>query len=105
MELTPPQTRKCEECSNTITLNLFRLNSEKCRYCEDGLEIPKRLLSFDTFQADEAKSDQEPIQIVESQKEEESSVKSDLMSNDNDIEEKHKTQQENLADDDNRSNE
>ena len=44
MKVLPPERRRCEECLNTMTLNLFRLNSPKCRYCQDGLSIPQRLL-------------------------------------------------------------
>ena len=44
MKVPPPERRRCEECLNTMTLNLFRLNSPKCRYCQDGIAIPLRLL-------------------------------------------------------------
>ena len=44
MQVPPPENRRCEECLNTIPLNLFRLNSSKCRYCQDGLVIPPMLI-------------------------------------------------------------
>ena len=44
MKVPPPEKRKCEECLNTITLNLFRLNSSTCRYCQEGITIPSRLI-------------------------------------------------------------
>ena len=44
MQVPPPENRTCEECLNTIPLNLFRLNSSKCRYCQDGLVIPPMLI-------------------------------------------------------------
>ena len=50
MNLPPPQNRKCEICLNTMTLNLFRLNSLKCRYCQDGLSVPQRLSSNNAIQ-------------------------------------------------------
>lgn len=31
-----------------MPLNLFRLNKTTCRYCQDGIEIPKRLLDIKT---------------------------------------------------------
>ena len=45
MQVPPPENRTCEECLNTIPLNLFRLNSPKCRYCQDGLVIPPMLIA------------------------------------------------------------
>ena len=43
MKVPQPEKRKCDECLNYMTLNLFRLNSEKCRYCQESLAIPERL--------------------------------------------------------------
>ncbi len=48
MNVPPPEGRLCQECRNTITLNLFRLNSQKCRYCEDDLPIPERLIQVNS---------------------------------------------------------
>ena len=44
MQIPPQSKRKCEECLNTIPLNHFRLNSSKCRYCQDGLIVPTMLI-------------------------------------------------------------
>ena len=43
MDLPPPDSRECDSCLNTMTLNLFPLDSPKCRYCENGVDVPKRL--------------------------------------------------------------
>ena len=43
MNLPPPARRKCDECMNSMTLNLFKLNSTICRFCQDGLPVPIRL--------------------------------------------------------------
>ncbi len=43
MQLPPPDSRHCESCLNTMTLNLFRLDSQICRYCENAEPVPKRL--------------------------------------------------------------
>ncbi len=43
MDIPEQEGRTCEVCGNTFVLNLFRLNSTKCRYCEDGIEVPRRL--------------------------------------------------------------
>ena len=48
MQIPPQSKRKCEECLNTIPLNHFRLNSSKCRYCQDGLIVPKMLIETTT---------------------------------------------------------
>ena len=40
MEVSPPEGRQCALCKNTYTLNLFRLDSNSCRYCELGLVAP-----------------------------------------------------------------
>ena len=45
MNFPPPETRKCDACFNQMTINYFRLNSSICRYCEDGLVIPERLIT------------------------------------------------------------
>ena len=45
MRVPPPELRRCDLCLNNITLNLFRLNSSVCRYCQDGMPLPKRLVS------------------------------------------------------------
>ncbi len=45
MNIPKPEERKCETCSNSMTINYFRLNSSICRYCEDGLIIPDRLIT------------------------------------------------------------
>ena len=45
MNAPPPEKRKCESCFNIMTLNLFRLNSFQCRYCQDGISIPSRLIN------------------------------------------------------------
>ena len=45
MKVPPPEKRKCEQCLNEMTLNLFRLNSSKCRYCQDELPVPPRLVN------------------------------------------------------------
>ena len=37
------EKRECQECKNLITLNLFRPDSFICRYCQDGIQLPKRL--------------------------------------------------------------
>ena len=44
MTVPLPEKRRCEDCHNLMTLNLFRLNCSTCRYCQDGITIPKRLL-------------------------------------------------------------
>ena len=44
MKVPLPEKRRCEECSNTMTLNLFRLNSSTCRYCQEGITVPSRLI-------------------------------------------------------------
>ncbi|WP_320667761.1 hypothetical protein [Prochlorococcus sp. MIT 1307] len=44
MKVPLPEKRRCEECQNLMSLNLYRLNSSTCRYCQDGISIPKRLL-------------------------------------------------------------
>ena len=46
MKVPPPEKRKCDECTNSMTLNLFRLNSSICRYCQDGITVPHRLLEM-----------------------------------------------------------
>ena len=48
MQLPPPEKRKCEECLNTIPLNHFKLNSTKCRYCQEGLPVPPMLIDKKT---------------------------------------------------------
>ena len=48
MQIPPQSKRKCEECLNTIPLNHFRLNSSKCRYCQDGLIVPTMLIETTT---------------------------------------------------------
>ena len=45
MNIPPPEKRVCQKCFNSMALNLFKLNSSECRYCQDGLEIPKIILS------------------------------------------------------------
>ena len=50
MDIEAPEIRICQSCKNPITLNLFRLNSKQCRYCENGIKIPKRLLIYDNNQ-------------------------------------------------------
>ena len=49
MQIPPQSKRKCEECLNTIPLNHFRLNSSKCRYCQDGLSVPTMLIETTTY--------------------------------------------------------
>ena len=46
MELIPPQERTCQTCRKIYTLNLYRLDSHSCRYCEDGLIAPIILSSY-----------------------------------------------------------
>ena len=66
MKVPAPEGRKCEECLNTMTLNLFRLNSSTCRYCQDGLSIPSRLIDQSTKRnddlADQTIINKEPIE-------------------------------------------
>ena len=45
MQIPAADRRNCEQCQNDLVLNLFRLNSSICRYCQDGIELPKRLLT------------------------------------------------------------
>ncbi len=77
MNIPPPQSRKCEKCLNTMTLNLFRLNSSECRYCQDGLNIPKRILIDNVPVRNEAPENQ-VLQRDESAVPLETNVQSDL---------------------------
>tara|TARA_Y100001968_G_C19194950_1_gene637044 strand:- start:223 stop:429 length:207 start_codon:yes stop_codon:yes gene_type:complete len=43
MDVGPPEKRICKSCKNLMTLNLFCLNGDTCRYCERGIEVPKHL--------------------------------------------------------------
>ncbi len=52
MKVPKPESRKCDECRNTMTLNLFRLNSAKCRYCQDGISVPERLIEVESTNED-----------------------------------------------------
>ncbi len=44
MQVPQPEKRICDQCQNSMALNLFKLNSMKCRYCQDGLSVPTRLI-------------------------------------------------------------
>ena len=46
MEMSQPENRMCDGCQNTMTLNLFPKNSTKCRYCVNGIEVPRRLITY-----------------------------------------------------------
>ena len=48
MQVPPPEIRQCVACQNALPLNLFSLNSSNCRFCENGLEVPKRLCATNT---------------------------------------------------------
>ncbi len=61
MKLQPPETRICDECQNDMTLNLFQLNSSKCRYCQEGLPIPKRLIKDKQTESNHSSHDITPI--------------------------------------------
>lgn len=43
MDIPAPETRNCEECGKSLSLNLFRVNSQTCRYCESGSNPPRFL--------------------------------------------------------------
>ena len=43
MDMQAPEKRICSSCKNVLTLNLFSLNGDICRYCEKGIEVPNRL--------------------------------------------------------------
>ncbi len=44
MQIPNPEFRKCITCHNSISLNLYRLNHKECRFCQDGLVVPKNLI-------------------------------------------------------------
>ena len=69
MKTPPPEKRKCEICSNTMTLNLFRLNSSQCRYCQDGLSIPNRLIDdpLITDQQEQDSTDKNKLNSLDNQ--------------------------------------
>lgn len=48
MEIQPPQSRKCNECGKTFSLNLFSRDKECCRYCETGNIPPKESFVVNT---------------------------------------------------------
>ncbi|WP_320674727.1 hypothetical protein [Prochlorococcus sp. MIT 1341] len=41
MNIPPPETRKCSQCARSLSLNLFKQNSEICRYCDHGSQAPE----------------------------------------------------------------
>ncbi len=51
MKIPAPEDRNCESCSNRLPLNLFQLNSYTCRYCQNGIKIPSRLINKETTTA------------------------------------------------------
>ncbi len=44
MDIPKPEERICSECKNSLSLNLFRLQGNTCRYCEVGIKVPSSLL-------------------------------------------------------------
>ena len=78
MNISPPEKRRCEACTNTMTLNLFSLNSSVCRYCQEGMAIPARLIS--NIQEDNPiPLTEDPKDIVRSETED--VIKNDLIDN------------------------
>ena len=64
MNIPSPEKRRCEKCLNTMTLNLFRLNSLECRYCEDNLAIPKKIISENQISMERPRDSEEMNQNV-----------------------------------------
>ena len=53
MIIPPAEKRKCDQCLISMNLNLFRLNSSICRFCQDGMTIPKSLVLNDLLEHQE----------------------------------------------------
>ncbi len=72
MEIPAAEKRKCQECLNDMTLNLFRLNKSICRFCEDGMAVPQRLISSEPIEINQTITESivldsinQPIEISE----------------------------------------
>ena len=82
MNIPAPEKRKCQSCLNTMTLNLFSLNSTECRYCQSGLSIPSRLLNENDSSKPEDSSLQELNSSVPHEESLESQIDNELTLND-----------------------
>ena len=94
MNFPPPEKRKCDECSNNITINYFRLNSPICRYCEEGIIIPDRLITnHPKTDNNHTDSNYEQVSIIDELKdqkvEEENSTESLPIERQNPVDEKN----------------
>lgn len=60
MEIPPPESRFCSSCNRQMNLNLFKLDSDLCRFCEVGISRPN------VFDPDHARSASIESQLITS---------------------------------------